>query len=35
VLNVGCGKTFLLYEMKNILPGLKIGGFDISKHRHA
>ena len=32
VLDVGCGKAFLLYEMKLILPGLKISGFDISKH---
>ena len=28
VLDVGCGKAFLLYEMKKILPGLKIAGFD-------
>jgi SAM-dependent methyltransferase len=32
VLDVGCGKAFLLYEMKKILPGLEIVGFDISKH---
>ena len=32
VLDVGCGKGFLLYEMKQILPGLQIVGFDISKH---
>jgi len=32
VLDVGCGKGFLLYEMKLLLPGLKIAGFDISKH---
>ena len=32
VLDVGCGKGFLLYEMKQILPDLKIAGFDISKH---
>lgn len=32
VLDVGCGKAFLLYEMKKILPGLKVCGFDISKH---
>jgi ubiquinone/menaquinone biosynthesis C-methylase UbiE len=32
VLDVGCGKAFLLYEMKKILPGLEIAGFDISKH---
>tara|TARA_B100000575_G_scaffold268192_1_gene246937 strand:- start:172 stop:855 length:684 start_codon:yes stop_codon:yes gene_type:complete len=32
VLDVGCGKGFLLYEMKKLLPGLKISGFDISRH---
>jgi SAM-dependent methyltransferase len=32
VLDVGCGKGFLLYEMKLLLPNLKIAGFDISKH---
>ena len=32
VLDVGCGKAFLLYEMKKLLPGLEIAGFDISKH---
>jgi ubiquinone/menaquinone biosynthesis C-methylase UbiE len=32
VLDVGCGKAFLLYEMKLLLPGLKIVGFDISEH---
>jgi len=32
VLDVGCGKAFLLYEMKLLLPNLKIVGFDISKH---
>jgi SAM-dependent methyltransferase len=32
VLDVGCGKAFLLYELKKLLPGLKVAGFDISKH---
>ena len=32
ILDVGCGKAFLLYEMKLLLPGLKISGFNISKH---
>jgi len=32
VLDVGCGKGFLLYEMKLLLPELKVTGFDISKH---
>ena len=32
VLDVGCGKAFLLYEMKLLLPNLKINGFDSSKY---
>ena len=32
VLDVGSGKGFILYEMKKILPGLKVSGFDISEH---
>ena len=32
VLDVGCGKGFLLHEMKLLIPDLKITGFDISKH---
>ena len=32
VLDVGCGKAFLLYEMKLLLPNLKVSGLDISKH---
>ena len=32
VLDVGCGKAYLLYEMKKILPNLEISGFDISKY---
>ena len=32
ILDVGCGKGYLLYELKKILPGLKIKGFDISKY---
>ena len=32
VLDVGCGKAFLLYEIKLLLPGIKISGFDISQH---
>jgi ubiquinone/menaquinone biosynthesis C-methylase UbiE len=32
VLDVGCGKGFLLYELKLLLPGLKVVGFDISEH---
>ena len=32
VLDVGCGKGFLLYELKQLLPSIKISGFDISEH---
>lgn len=32
VLDVGCGKAFLLYEMQQIEPGLNLVGFDTSKH---
>ena len=32
ILDVGCGKAFLLYEIKNILPNIEISGFDISRH---
>ena len=31
-MDVGCGKAYLIYELKLLLPGLKIAGFDISKH---
>lgn len=32
ILDVGCGKGFLLYEFKKLLPNSKIAGFDISKY---
>ena len=32
ILDVGCGKGFLLYELKKLLPGISVIGFDISKH---
>jgi ubiquinone/menaquinone biosynthesis C-methylase UbiE len=32
VLDVGCGKAYLLYEMKLLLPGLRLAGFDVSQH---
>src|SRR5215475_8617042 len=32
VLDVGCGKGFLLYEMQLLLPELKLTGFDISHY---
>lgn len=32
VLDVGCGKGFLLYEMQLLEPGLQLVGFDVSEH---
>ncbi len=32
ILDVGCGKAFLLYEIKLLIPEIKIKGFDISEH---
>ena len=32
ILDVGCGKGFLLYELKQLVPGLNITGFDVSRH---
>ncbi len=32
ILDVGCGKGFLLFEIQKLLPGIKIHGFDISKY---
>jgi len=32
VLDVGCGKAFLLYEMMTALPGLEVAGIDISEY---
>lgn len=32
ILDVGCGKGFLLYEIKKILPKISVKGFDISKY---
>ena len=32
ILDIGCGKGFLLYEIKKILPQIRISGFDISKY---
>lgn len=32
VLDVGCGKGFLLYEIKKILPKIHLVGFDISDY---
>jgi SAM-dependent methyltransferase len=32
VLDVGCGKAFLLHEMRQLIPELQVIGFDISDH---
>ncbi len=32
ILDVGCGKGYLLFEIKKILPGIKIVGIDISNY---
>lgn len=32
ILDVGCGKGFLLYEIKKLLPEAHIAGFDISEY---
>ncbi len=32
ILDVGCGKAHLLYELQQLLPGAELRGFDISKH---
>jgi protein-L-isoaspartate(D-aspartate) O-methyltransferase len=32
ILDVGCGKGFLLYEFTQVLPGCTIAGFDISDY---
>ncbi len=32
VLDVGCGKAHLLYELKLLLPELEVCGFDVSRH---
>ena len=32
VLDVGCGKGYLLHELKLLLPGLNVRGFDVSNY---
>src|SRR5574339_368543 len=32
VLDVGCGKAFLLYELTQVVPGLDVAGLDISAY---
>jgi SAM-dependent methyltransferase len=32
ILDVGCGKAFLLYELTQVVPGLEIAGVDVSAY---
>jgi SAM-dependent methyltransferase len=32
ILDVGCGKAFLLYELTQAVPGVKVQGLDISRY---
>lgn len=32
VLDVGCGKAYLLYELAEVVPGLKVKGIDVSDY---
>tara|TARA_Y100000310_G_scaffold344908_1_gene460383 strand:- start:4832 stop:5560 length:729 start_codon:yes stop_codon:yes gene_type:complete len=32
VLDIGCAKGFLLYDLKEMIPGIKVAGIDISKY---
>jgi len=32
ILDVGCGKAFLLYEFTQVVPGVKVQGIDISQY---
>ncbi|MDO8675127.1 MAG: class I SAM-dependent methyltransferase [Candidatus Omnitrophota bacterium] len=32
ILDVGCGKAHLLYELKQLLPNAELHGFDVSRH---
>lgn len=32
VLDIGCGKGFLLFDLQDMIPGIKIAGLDISKY---
>lgn len=32
ILDVGCGKAYLLYELQQLLPGARLVGFDVSHH---
>ena len=32
ILDVGCGKAFLLYEFTQVVPGIEVAGIDISQY---
>lgn len=32
ILDIGCGKGFLLYDLQDLIPGIKVAGIDISKY---
>lgn len=32
ILDVGCGKAFLLYDMTKVVPGVEVHGLDISRY---
>ncbi len=32
VLDIGCGKAFLLYDLTQVVPGLEVAGIDISSY---
>jgi len=32
ILDIGCGKGFLLYEFTQVVPGINVSGIDISKY---
>lgn len=32
ILDVGCGKAFLLYEFTQVVPGIEVAGIDISRY---
>ncbi len=32
VLDVGCGKGFLVYELTQVVPGMKVNGIDLSQY---
>lgn len=32
ILDIGCGKAFLLYELTQVVPGIKVAGIDISNY---